>query len=117
MVYLSETELPKNKSVYFALNQIYGLGKNKSFKICKKLGLCINYKVKNLLPEQVILLTKILESFKLQLSSDLRKKNSIILKNLTSLKTYRGLRLVKGLPVRGQRTHTNAKSAKRRKNF
>ena len=52
---------------------------------------------------------------KLQLGSDLRKKNASVSKNLVSIKTYRGLRKFRGLPVRGQRTHTNAKTSRRHK--
>ncbi len=115
MIYLAETDLPKNKSIVFSLISVYGIGRFTSKKICKKLGVSINYKTKDLNNDQIIELFKIIESMKLQLGSDLRKKNASVSKNLVSIKTYRGLRKFRGLPVRGQRTHTNAKTSRRHK--
>jgi small subunit ribosomal protein S13 len=60
MVYILESKIPENKSVLFALKFIYGIGKNKSFKLCKKLGFSPNLKVKNLSKEQINRLTKTL---------------------------------------------------------
>jgi small subunit ribosomal protein S13 len=115
MIYLFESELPENKSVYFALTHIYGIGKANSFLICRKLGFSANLKVKNLSKDQIIKLIKTIETLNIELASDLKKKESLIIKTLVSIRSYRGLRKKQGLPVRGQRTHTNAKTARKRR--
>jgi small subunit ribosomal protein S13 len=115
MIYLLESELPENKSVYFALTHIYGIGKANSFLICRKLGFSANLKVKNLSKDQVNKLMKTIETLNIELASDLKKAESLITKTLISIRSYRGLRKKQGLPVRGQRTHTNAKTARKRK--
>jgi len=87
------------------------------FLSVKKLGFSINLKVKNLSQEQITEMLQLVESLNLSLNNELKKLKSITLKKLVSIKSYRGLRRVRGLPVRGQRTHTNAKSAKKNKRF
>jgi small subunit ribosomal protein S13 len=114
MIYLFESELQKNKLLSFALSSIYGVGKTNSFFICKKLGFSRNLIVKDLSKEQVSKLVKSLESLNLLLAGDLLKSRLLIAKNLVSIKSYRGLRRYQGLPVRGQRTHTNARTARKR---
>jgi small subunit ribosomal protein S13 len=113
MVYLAETELQKNMSVRMALTNVYGIGKKTSELICKKMGILYDFKVKELTTDQTSKLVKIIELMKLQLASDLRKKTSNQIKLLVSIKTYRGMRRLKGLPVRGQRTHTNARTTRK----
>lgn len=115
MVYLFETKLLENKSILFALINIFGIGKFRSFLICKKLGFSVNFKVKDLSSDQILKISKLIESSDFVITSELRKAKSFILKRLVSIKAYRGLRRIKGLPVRGQRTHTNAKSARKKK--
>ena len=117
MLYLLETQLPENKSVFFALTKIYGIGKNTAFLICKKLGFSINLKVKDLTQEQVSNILQTVELLDLTLNNELKKFKSLSLKKLISIKSYRGLRRVRGLPVRGQRTHTNAKSSRKTRRF
>ena len=117
MLYLLETKLPENKSVFFALTKIYGIGKNTAFLICKKLGFSINLKVKDLTQAQVSEILQVVESLDLTLNNELKKFKSLSLKKLISIKSYRGLRRVRGLPVRGQRTHTNAKSSRKTRRF
>lgn len=112
MIYLAETELPKNKSVIFALQTVFGIGKNTSLLICKKIGFSNNIKIKDLSEDQYKELVDIVNSLDLNLASDLKKFNSIQLKKLVNIKSYKGLRKLKGLPVRGQRTHTNAKTSR-----
>ena len=113
MLYILETKLPENKSIFFALTRIYGIGKKTSFLICKKLGFSINLKIKNVTQDQLISIIKLTDSSGLVLNSELKKLKSLSLKKLISIKSYKGLRRVKGLPIRGQRTHTNAKSARK----
>ena len=114
MVYLLETKLSENKSVFLALSNIYGIGQARSFKICKKLGLSINFKVKDLSEEQALRISKLIESSGFIVTSELRKIQTLNLKRLVQIKSYRGIRRIQGLPVRGQRTHTNARSVRRK---
>ena len=115
MVYLFESELPKNKSIFFAMTYIFGLGKSTSLLFCKKLGFSKNLKVKNLSREQIVKLIKIIESSNLIIASELKKLRLLKAKKLLSIKSYKGLRRKQGLPVRGQRTHTNARTSRKRK--
>ena len=114
MLYLLETKLSEKKSIFFALTQIYGIGKSTAFLICKKLGFSVNLKVKDLTQEQIVEILQVVELLNLTLNNELKKFKSLSLKKLITIKSYRGLRRVRGLPVRGQRTHTNAKSAKKK---
>lgn len=116
MVYLFESELPENKSVFLSLMHIYGLGKFHSSLICKRLGFSKNLEVKNLSKEQVNKLIKTIEHLNINLASDLKKSKILSTKRLISIKSYKGLRKARGLPIRGQRTHTNAKTSKKRLN-
>ena len=113
MIYLFESKLPETKSVYFALRYIYGIGKSKSIFICKKLGFSYNLKIKNLSENQVNKVAKLVEFLNFVVANDLKRLNLLALQKLVYIKSYRGLRRKKGFPVRGQRTHTNAKTAKR----
>ena len=113
MIYLFETELSKSKSIYYSLQKIYGLNNSQVKFICKSLGYSVNLKIEQLLKEQLNQFVKFIESSSLILNNDLKKLNYKIFKNLISIKSYRGLRRLNNLPVRGQRTHTNAKTAKR----
>jgi small subunit ribosomal protein S13 len=117
MIYLFETELLNNKSILYSLQKVYGIGKKNSILICKKVGFSENLKTSKLTSEQIIKLIKFIENSNLILTSELKKLQSLCLKNLISIKSYRGLRRLKGLPVRGQRTHTNAKTAKQKPKF
>ena len=113
MIYLIESKLPDKKSIFFALKYVYGIGQARSFLICKKLGFSTNLKVINLSENQIIQILNLINSLDLVLAHDLKKLKSAITKRLISIKSYRGLRKNRGLPVRGQRTHTNARTAKR----
>jgi len=113
MIYLFESNLPKTKSIYFALNYVYGIGKSRSFLICKRLGFSPNLKVENLSTGQVNKIVKLIESLNFALANDLKRSNLLIKQKLVSIKSYRGLRRKNGFPVRGQRTHTNARTARK----
>lgn len=115
MVYLFESEISENKPIFVSLTQIYGIGHFTSVLICKKLGFSRNLKIKDLSKEQILKLIKTIELLKLNIASDLKKSNLLNSKNLISIKSYKGLRRNQGLPVRGQRTHTNARTAKKRR--
>jgi len=111
MIYLVESKIPDNKSVFFALKNIYGVGSSNASMICRKLGFSKNFKVKNLSKDQINQLLNIIESLNIQLASDLKKLKLLNKKKLINIKSYRGLRRNQGLPVRGQRTHTNSQTA------
>jgi len=115
MIYLLESELFEHSSIYFALTRIYGLNKSTSVSICKKLGFSINFKVKNLSQDQINDLLKIIEDSGLFVTQDLKKFKLSILKMAVITQSYKGKRRAKGLPVRGQRTHTNARTAKKKR--
>lgn len=113
MIYLFESNLPDNKSIYFSLRSIYGIGRQKSFFLCKKLGFSLNFKMKNLSNHQVSQISKLVESLNFIIANDLKRLNLLSNQRLINIKSYRGLRRKKGFPVRGQRTHTNAQTAKK----
>nr|YP_010377322.1 ribosomal protein S13 [Helicotheca tamesis]QYB23009.1 ribosomal protein S13 [Helicotheca tamesis] len=112
MVYILDTELVKRTSIYFALQKIFGIGKKNSTFFSKKLGFSINLKVKQLSNEQIFELLNYIEKSKFLINDKLKKYQSFVFKKLILIKAYRGLRRLKGLPVRGQRTHTNSKTSK-----
>jgi small subunit ribosomal protein S13 len=113
MIFLLETKLSEKKPLFFELQNIYGIGTSKSLLLSKQLGFSKNFKSKDLSTEQISQLLKLIENSDLIITNDLKKlKNAIVIK-LVSMKSYRGLRKIKGLPVRGQRTHTNAKTARK----
>lgn len=114
MVYLFESEIKENKSLIFALSSVYGLNKSTSIKVCKLLGFSFNLKTENLSKEQLNKLVLTLDSINHELGTDLKKTKALSFKKLISIKSYRGFRRHQGLPVRGQRTHTNANTAKKR---
>ena len=117
MIYIFETEISNNKPLIFSLQKIYGLGKKNSRLICKQLGFSNNFKTNELSNEQISKLVKIIEKSDLIVTSELRKLQAFSLRNLIDIKSYKGLRRLKGLPVRGQRTHTNSRSSRRQKRF
>lgn len=111
MIYILETNLLESKSVYFSLTEIFGIGQFQSFLICKKVGLSYNCKLSQLTPDQIVNLIKFIENLNLLINSNLKKEKIILAKKLVQIKAYRGIRRLRGLPIRGQRTHTNAKTA------
>lgn len=113
MIYLFESSLLHNKSIYFALTSVYGIGAKQSYFICKKLGFLINFKVKFLSEDQVNQIRRLCESLNLILANELKKVRLVAIKKLVFIKSYKGLRKKKGLPIRGQRTHTNAQTSRR----
>lgn len=114
MIYIFETNLLANKPIFFALQEIYGIGNSQSLKICKLLGFSKNLMLIDLTDDQIKKLIKTIENLDLIITTELKKQKSFSLKQLVNLKTYKGIRRIKGLPVRGQRTHTNGKTAKRK---
>jgi small subunit ribosomal protein S13 len=111
MIYILETELLENKSVFFSLTKIFGINQSQSFLICKTLGLSYNCTLSKLTPDQILNLIKFVEKSNLLINGNLKRLNIMLAKKLIQIKAYKGLRKLHGLPIRGQRTHTNAKTA------
>lgn len=117
MIYIFETEILNNKPLTISLRKIYGLGKKNSSLICRQLGFAQNITPLQMSNDQIAKIIKLIEKSSFTITNDLKKTQSISLRNLIDIKSYRGLRRISGLPVRGQRTHTNSKTAKRQKRF
>lgn len=111
MARIAGVDIPRDKRVVIALCSIYGIGKSASQGILKTAGIDDNTKVNNLTEEEVIRLRGIIDkNFKVE--GDLRREVSQNIKRLMEIGCYKGLRHRRGLPVRGQRTHTNARTRK-----
>tara|TARA_B100001013_G_scaffold86189_1_gene47378 strand:- start:1152 stop:1529 length:378 start_codon:yes stop_codon:yes gene_type:complete len=108
---ISGVNLPTNKCVKVALTYIYGIGPTIAKEICKVAGISDDKRVNKLTDDEVLKIREYIES-KFKVEGDLRSEVSLNIKRLTDLGTYRGLRHRKKLPVRGQRTHTNARTRK-----
>ena len=111
MARIGGVDLPKDKRIEVALTYIFGIGHSSSRKILEKTGINSDKRVKELTDNDVNLLRKEIEQ-SYQIEGDLRKEISINIKRLMDIGTYRGLRHRRSLPVRGQRTHTNARTRK-----
>lgn len=110
MARVAGVNIPDRKHAWVSLTSIYGVGKNAAFKICESAGIRPDVQVKDLTEEE---LDKIrTEIQKHSIEGDLRREVSMNIKRLMDLGTYRGIRHRRGLPVRGQRTNTNARTRK-----
>lgn len=108
--------LPPNKHIRIALQSIYGVGNHRAASICKKIGVDPAIKVVDLKEDKkdyAALLQEAVNEYEVE--GDLRRRVSMDIKRLGDIKCYRGLRHKRGLPVRGQRTRTNARTRKGRK--
>nr|QES94793.1 ribosomal protein S13 [Trebouxia lynnae] len=111
MVYILNTNLKNNKKVRTALCEIYGIGKTLSTQICDQLGFSEEYKIKNLTNFQIQQLSQLIAQ-NFVIGGDLRRDRRNDKNRLVSISCYRGFRHNMGLPVRGQRTHGNARTAR-----
>ena len=111
MARIAGVDLPLNKRVEIGLTYIYGIGQSTAQKVLADLGLSPDTKVRDLTDEEVTRLQRYIDS-ELQVEGDLRRERSQAIKRLQEIGSYRGLRHRRGLPVRGQRTKTNARSRK-----
>ncbi len=108
---IAGTNIPNNKKIAFALNYIYGVGPSLSKKILEQTGIDGNIRAKDLTDEQQDKLRAVVEkSYKTE--GDLRREIMSNIKRLKDIKCYRGLRHMKHLPVRGQRTKTNSRTVR-----
>lgn len=111
MARISGVDLPRNKRVEIALTYIYGIGRKLARDITKAAGIAPETRTDNLAEGEVAKLRDIIER-KYKVEGDLRREISMNINRLMDLGAYRGLRHRRGLPVRGQRTHTNARTRK-----
>lgn len=112
MLHILGVYISPHQKLEIALSTVYGIGPARAEKICEELGLGKNIRVNQLTNIQIYEISKHIEEHYL-VGSDLRKDIRYFLQKLKSLKCYRGIRHTMKLPVRGQRTHTNAKTQKR----
>ena len=110
MARLAGVDLPREKRVEIGLTYIYGIGLSRSQEILKKAGVNPDTRVKDLTDEQLQAIRNAMEGYTLE--GDLRREVALNIKRLTEIGCYRGTRHRRGLPVRGQRTKTNARTRK-----
>lgn len=111
MARIAGIDLPKNKRMEVALTYIYGIGPTTAKKILQQTGLDPNMKTDQLTEMDVAKIREVIDH-QYKVEGDLRREVSMSIKRLMDLGSYRGLRHRRGLPVRGQRTHTNARTRK-----
>ena len=111
MARIAGVDLPREKRVEIGLTYIFGIGLTTSQKILRETGINPDTRVRNLTEEEVFRLREFIDR-QLKVEGDLRREVSQNIKRLMEIGCYRGLRHRKGLPVRGQRTHTNARTRK-----
>jgi len=110
MARIAGVNIPNHQHVGIALTAIYGIGRSSSKNICESVGIDTNIKLKDLTEEQIDQLREYIA--RMTIEGDLRREISMNIKRLMDLGCYRGLRHRRGLPVRGQRTRTNARTRK-----
>ncbi|MEW5763790.1 MAG: 30S ribosomal protein S13 [Acidobacteriota bacterium] len=111
MARISGIDLPLNKRVEVALTYIFGIGDSRSRAILEKAGVSPDVRVKDLTEDEVSRIRKVIQD-EGNVEGDLRKKLQMDIRRLIDIGSYRGIRHRTGLPVRGQRTHTNARTHK-----
>jgi small subunit ribosomal protein S13 len=111
MARIAGVDLPPNKRIEIGLTYIYGIGRSQANEILTAAGVSVDTKVRDLNDEDTNKIRKIIEE-QHRVEGDLRKEISFNIKRLMEVGSYRGFRHRRGLPVRGQRTHTNARTRK-----
>ena len=104
-------DIPKEKKIFVSLGYIYGLGRSNSKRILKQAGISFDVRAKDLTEEEVSRITTIIQK-EYRVEGALRRELSANIKRLMDIQSYRGVRHKRGLPVRGQRTRTNARTRK-----
>jgi len=110
MARISGVHLPENKRIEYGLTYVFGIGLERSRRILNKAKINFDTRVRNLTDAEVAAIQKYVSEYKVE--GDLRKEIMLDIKRLQEIGSYRGLRHKKGLPVRGQRTKTNARTRK-----
>ncbi len=111
MARIAGVNLPTNKRVVIALTYIHGIGNTRAQEITNKLSIAAERRVQDLSDQEVLQIREAIDAGH-TVEGDLRRQTAMNIKRLMDLACYRGLRHRKGLPVRGQRTHTNARTRK-----
>ena len=111
MARIAGVDLPRDKRVEISLTYIFGIGRNTSNHILKNCGINPDTRVKDLTEEEVSALRKTIDT-DYHVEGDLRREVAMNIKRLKEIRCYRGIRHIKGLPVRGQKTKTNARTRK-----
>jgi small subunit ribosomal protein S13 len=111
MARIAGVDLPREKRIEISLQYIFGIGKTTAQRICERAEVSPITRTKDLTDDEVRRIRETIEQ-NIKVEGDLRRENSMNIKRLMDLGCYRGLRHRKGLPVRGQRTHTNARTRK-----
>jgi small subunit ribosomal protein S13 len=111
MARVAGVDLPPNKRAEIGLTYIYGIGRSRSSSILKEANVNVDTKIRDLSEDDLSRIRAILEA-QGEIEGDLRKRIQMDIKRLMDIGAYRGLRHRRGLPVRGQRTHTNARTRK-----
>jgi small subunit ribosomal protein S13 len=108
---IAGVNIPTNKRVVISLRYIYGIGPTNAVQICDRLGIGHDRRVNQLSDDEILRIRELIDR-EFRVEGDLRREVSMNIKRLMDLGCYRGLRHRRGLPVRGQRTHTNARTRK-----
>jgi small subunit ribosomal protein S13 len=111
MARIAGVDLPKNERVEIGLTRIFGIGRSLSRKLLTETGVNMNIRVKDLTNDDLLKIRNIIER-DFRVEGDLRRDISMAVKRLTDIGSYRGMRHRSGLPLRGQRTRTNARTRK-----
>jgi small subunit ribosomal protein S13 len=111
MARIAGVNLPREKRLEIGLTYIFGIGRSTSQKVCTTVGIGVDTKVRDLTDEEITKLRDYIDT-NLQVEGDLRRERSQAIKRLGEIGAYRGVRHRRGLPVRGQRTKTNARTRK-----
>ncbi|MBY0282246.1 MAG: 30S ribosomal protein S13 [Alphaproteobacteria bacterium] len=111
MARIAGVNIPTQKKVFVALTYIYGIGANRAGQIMESTGIDMAKRVHELTDQEILKIREVIDK-NFNVEGDLRREVSMNIKRIMDLGCYRGLRHRKGLPVRGQRTHTNARTRK-----
>ena len=111
MARIAGVNIPTNKRVQISLRYIFGIGPQKALDICTKLGIPEDRRVNQMTDDEILRVRELIDR-DYRVEGDLRREVAMNIKRLMDMACYRGLRHRRGLPVRGQRTHTNARTRK-----
>ena len=115
MAIVAGVNIPDNQRIEIALTSIYGVGKTSSKKIVSEVGMVPNTRVKDIQDDDLTRIRSAVERLGILVEGDLRREVQLNIRRLTDIQTFRGSRHRKGLPVRGQRTKTNARTKRGRR--
>jgi len=112
MARIAGVDLPREKRIEIGLTYIYGIGRVSATKICAEAGVNPDTRVRDITDDEVKKITEAIETMGIMVEGDLRREIALNIKRLQEIGCYRGIRHRKGLPVRGQKTKTNARTRK-----